>query len=86
MLYAWEDEEKHLRNRAPRAFQQPRYSFTILLPARHEEAVIQETIERVVDLKYPHELVQVLVIIESGDSGTIEQVNQPRGDKRPNRP
>jgi glycosyltransferase XagB len=80
MLYAWEDEEKHLRNRAPHAFLQPRYSFTILLPARHEEAVIQETIERVVGLKYPPDLVQVLVIIESGDSGTIEQVNHKLGE------
>jgi cellulose synthase/poly-beta-1,6-N-acetylglucosamine synthase-like glycosyltransferase len=29
-----------------------------------------------VDLDYPHELVQVLIVIEAGDSGTIEKVNQ----------
>src|SRR5262249_16972993 len=47
-----------------------------LLPARHEEAVIQDTIQRVVDLNYPRELVQVLVVIEAGDKGTIGKVNQ----------
>ncbi len=76
MLYAWEDEEKQERNRAPVTFEPPRLSFTVLLPARHEEAVIQETIQRVVDLNYPYELVQVLVVIEVGDSGTIAKVNE----------
>src|SRR6266545_4697104 len=76
MLYAWEDEEKRVRNRVPTTFAPPQRSFTILLPARHEEAVIQDTIQRVVDLHYPRELVQVLVVIEAGDSGTIDKVNE----------
>src|SRR6266545_1345514 len=76
MLYAWEDEEKRVRNRVPTTFAPPQRSFTILLPARHEEAVIQDTIQRVVDLHYPRELVQVLVVIEAGDSGTIAKVNE----------
>jgi cellulose synthase/poly-beta-1,6-N-acetylglucosamine synthase-like glycosyltransferase len=76
MLYAWEDDEKRGRNRVPTTFAPPRYSFTVLLPARHEEAVIQDTIQRVVDLNYPRELVQVLVVIEAGDHGTIAKVNE----------
>lgn len=76
MLYAWEDEDKHVRSRAPAGYEPPRLSFTILLPARHEEAVIQDTIQRVVDLDYPHTLVQVLVVIEAGDAGTIAKVNE----------
>lgn len=76
MLYAWEDNEKRVRNRVPTTFAPPRHRFTILLPARHEEAVIQETIQRVVDLNYPRQLVQVLVVIEAGDSGTIAKVNE----------
>jgi cellulose synthase/poly-beta-1,6-N-acetylglucosamine synthase-like glycosyltransferase len=75
MLYAWEDEEKQARRSAPSTFEAPRTRFTVLLPARHEEAVIQDTIQRVVDLDYPHELVQVLVVIEAGDHGTIDKVN-----------
>ena len=74
MLYAWEDEEKYVRNRVPLSFERPRQSFTILLPARHEEAVIQDTMQRVVDLAYPREMVQILVVIEAGDAGTIAAV------------
>jgi cellulose synthase/poly-beta-1,6-N-acetylglucosamine synthase-like glycosyltransferase len=76
MLYAWEDEEKHRRNSVPQTFDPPRRSFTLLLPARHEEAVIQDTIQHMVDLNYPSELVQVLVVIEEGDAGTIAKVRE----------
>jgi len=76
MLYAWEDEEKLSRNSVPDTYAPPHISFTLLLPARHEEAVIQDTIQRVVDLNYPAELVQVLIVIEAGDGGTIGKVNE----------
>lgn len=76
MLYAWEDEDKGRNSRVPTTYAPPKYSFTVLLPARHEEAVIQDTIQRVVDLNYPRELVQILVVIEPRDSGTIDQVVQ----------
>jgi cellulose synthase/poly-beta-1,6-N-acetylglucosamine synthase-like glycosyltransferase len=75
MLYAWEDEEKVRRNSVPDTFEPPRHSFTLLLPARHEEDVIQDTMQRVVDLNYPPELVHVLIVIEAGDRGTIGKVN-----------
>jgi glycosyltransferase XagB len=76
MLYAWEDDEKLRKNRVPAVFEPPQSRFTIMLPARHEEEVIQETIQRTVDLNYPRELVQILVVIEAGDSGTIAEVRQ----------
>jgi cellulose synthase/poly-beta-1,6-N-acetylglucosamine synthase-like glycosyltransferase len=76
MLYAWEDEEKPRRNSVPDVFEPPGHSFTLLLPARHEEAVIQDTIQRVVDLRYPPQLVQILVVIEAGDAGTIAKVEE----------
>jgi cellulose synthase/poly-beta-1,6-N-acetylglucosamine synthase-like glycosyltransferase len=74
MLYAWEDDQKLRMNRVPATFEPPRKRFTVMLPARHEEEVIQETIQRTVDLNYPRELVQVLVVIEAGDHGTIAEV------------
>jgi cellulose synthase/poly-beta-1,6-N-acetylglucosamine synthase-like glycosyltransferase len=74
MLYAWEDADRYPRSRAPEHFRPPRLRFTVLLPARHEEAVIGDTIQHVVDLKYPADLVQVLVVIEAGDRGTIAEV------------
>jgi glycosyltransferase XagB len=76
MLYVWEDRLKSSRNRAPKTFDKPSQRFTLLLPARHEEDVIQDTIQRVVELRYPSELVQVLVIIEAGDGGTIAKVRE----------
>jgi glycosyltransferase XagB len=76
MLYAWEDPNKLKRNQAPERFLEPELSFTILLPARHEEAVIQDTIQRMVDLDYPREKVQILVIVERGDRGTIQKVSK----------
>ncbi len=47
-----------------------------MLPARHEEAVIAETIQRLVELNYPASLVQILVVMESGDHGTIDIVRR----------
>jgi len=82
MLYAWESEERHSRNSVPRQYESPRLSFTLLLPARHEEAVIQETIHRMVNLHYPRHLVQILVVIEVGDTGTIAKVEETIADLR----
>ena len=76
MLYAWEDEDKWTQNRAPTTFEDPRHRFTVLLPARHEEAVIQDTIQRVVDLDYPRDLVEGIVVVESGDEGNIAKVRE----------
>jgi glycosyltransferase XagB len=83
MLYAWEDGEKSQRNSVPATFTPPCRSFTILLPARHEEEVIQDTIQKVVELNYPRELVQVLVVIEAGDHGTIAKVEEKLAELRP---
>jgi cellulose synthase/poly-beta-1,6-N-acetylglucosamine synthase-like glycosyltransferase len=84
MLYAWEDEGRHQYSRAPATFEPAQLRFTILLPARHEEAVIQDTIQRVVDLEYPRHLVQILVVVEAGDAGTIGQIRAwlDRSDNR----
>lgn len=82
MLYVWEDEEKRRRSEAPLTFEPPQRSFTLLLPARHEEAVIQETIQRVVDLNYPRELVQILVILAADDLGTMAKVNEKLAELR----
>lgn len=73
-LYAWEHESRHAGSRAPETHALPTTSFTILLPARHEEEVIADTIERMVQLDYPRDLVQVLVIMEAGDLQTIGPV------------
>lgn len=72
-LYIWYKEDSH---KAPQTFELPLVSFTIIIPARHEEEVIQDTIQSVVDLRYPKELVQILVIVEDDDIGTVYNVNK----------
>lgn len=70
-VYTWDQPDAFLKAKAPDVFRMPKKSFTVLLPARHEEEVIQDTIERAVGVRYPKQLVEIFVICESGDSGTI---------------
>jgi glycosyltransferase XagB len=70
-LYAWDDLKRMSRARAPRRFEKPHYGFTVLLPARHEEAVIGETLRRLSKAHYPSELVELMVICTEDDTGTI---------------
>lgn len=76
MLYTWDCPEAYEAAKAPRSFKPPQKSFTVMLPARHEEEVIQQTIERVVRTNYPRHLLEVIVICESGDLGTIEKAEE----------
>ena len=46
-LFIWEKPEHAWMNHAPTVYRDPCLTFTILLPARHEEAVYQETIQKV---------------------------------------
>jgi cellulose synthase/poly-beta-1,6-N-acetylglucosamine synthase-like glycosyltransferase len=56
---------------APEVFQPPRLSFTVMLPARHEEPVIGTTIGRIARANYPPGLLQILVVCAADDEGTI---------------
>ncbi len=47
-----------------------------MLPARHEEEVIQMTIDRVVRANYPLSLLEVVVICSIDDTGTIAKAQQ----------
>ena len=69
MLYTWDQPDAQARARAPARFLPPQKSFTVMLPARHEEAVIQTTIDRVVRAHYPLHLLEVVVICSADDRG-----------------
>ena len=73
-LYTWDRPPGEAR--APDTFVAPRLSFTVMLPARHEEAVIQTTIERAVKANYPSDLLQVFVICSADDHGTIAKAEE----------
>jgi cellulose synthase/poly-beta-1,6-N-acetylglucosamine synthase-like glycosyltransferase len=72
-LFIWENPEHLLLNRAPKVYHDPYFSFTILLPARHEEDVYRETIQKIYDLNYPKELMQIIAICREDDPGTIAE-------------
>jgi cellulose synthase/poly-beta-1,6-N-acetylglucosamine synthase-like glycosyltransferase len=76
MLYTWDRPEAYLKAKAPTHFLSPTRSFTVMLPARHEEDVIQTTIERVVRANYPKHLLEVVVICKTDDQGTIDTAEE----------
>lgn len=76
MLYSWETADRLQESGVHAPFSPPHYSFTVLLPARHEEEVIYDTIHRVWDANYPKELLQVLVICHESDGGTIAEAKR----------
>src|SRR5215469_6763633 len=71
-LYIWEEPEQAWLNSAPTIYRQPELSFTILLPAYHEEDLYADTIQKVYDLNYPKRLVQILALLRQHDTGTIK--------------
>lgn len=75
-LFIWEEPDRAWLNHSPGEYIAPKTSFTVLLPARNEEAVIAETIDKICRMNYPQALIQVLVICEIGDVRTIERVRE----------
>jgi cellulose synthase/poly-beta-1,6-N-acetylglucosamine synthase-like glycosyltransferase len=71
MLYTWDRADAYQKAKAPTEFLPPQKSFTVMLPARHEEDVIQTTIERVVRANYPGHMLETIVICKTDDEGTI---------------
>jgi len=76
MLFTWNDARREAEFGAPKEFAPPQKSFTVLLPARHEEEVIQHTIEGVLRANYPLDLLEVVVICRIDDEGTIAKVQE----------
>src|SRR5690348_11108125 len=79
MLYTWDSPESYVKAKAPSTFLPATRSFTVMLPARHEEDVIQSTIERVVRANYPSHLLEVVVICKTDDQGTIQKASEKIG-------
>jgi cellulose synthase/poly-beta-1,6-N-acetylglucosamine synthase-like glycosyltransferase len=76
MLYSWNDAGRKEEYGAPAEFIPPQKSFTVMLPARHEEDVIQHTIEGMLAANYPRELLEIVVICRIDDKGTITKVQE----------
>ena len=71
MIYAWESPENAEEFSSPTTFDAPVNTFTALVPARHEEGVIAQTIATINNIDYPEELKEIIVICRSDDTTTI---------------
>ena len=76
MLYAWEDPENAERHKSPKELVPPKFSFTALIPARHEGAVIKDTIETVSAINYPNSLKETLILCREDDTETIAKAQE----------
>jgi glycosyltransferase XagB len=76
LLYAWDDTKTLDNNAAPKKYFEPHLSFSALIPARNEEAVISDTIAEIEAIKYPASLKEIIVICKSDDIGTITKVQE----------
>ena len=73
MIYTWDQPRAQELARIPAARADPARSFTVIVPARHEEDVIQVTVDRLAQARYPASLVQIIVVCSADDEGTIER-------------
>ena len=70
MLYAWENPTNSKKHSSPSVFASPFNTFSILIPARREEEVIESTIQAMSRIDYPTHLVEVLILIREDDKST----------------
>jgi cellulose synthase/poly-beta-1,6-N-acetylglucosamine synthase-like glycosyltransferase len=67
-LYAWndpQDAESDTKTSLPQT------SFTAILPARHEQEVIADTIRAISQIDYPQQLTQTIIVCRNDDPETI---------------
>lgn len=76
MLYAWENPENALHHRSPTLYRPPQKSFTAIIPARHEEKVIADTIRALNNIRYPEDLKEIIVVCTDEDLKTIDEVKK----------
>ncbi len=76
MLYVWEDIKNKDTDNESLVLVRPMHSFTALIPARHEEKVIADTLHAVSAIEYPEQMKETLVICRSDDVNTILTVQK----------
>ena len=68
MLHAWRDPETHAATGFEGVIGLAERSFSLLVPARHEQSVLEHTLEQILRLDYP--LFEVIVIVGHDDPDT----------------
>ena len=82
MLYAWRTPGTLADSRLEADGRRPKHSFSLIIPARHEEAVLETTLSRLISSDYGD--YEVLVVVGSDDPGTRE-VAERMADRHPER-
>jgi glycosyltransferase XagB len=84
MLYTWNSYKDDEAIEPPKKILPPSTSFSILLPVRHEEKVLPDTLRALEKIEYPKELVEIIILIREDDLKTIavakkiiEEINAP---------
>ena len=68
MLHAWRTPASLLATGFPTSQTEPSHSFSLIVPARHEEAVLGATLERLAGSHHPH--FEVLAVVGDDDPDT----------------
>ena len=77
-LYIWNAPERVREAGEPETLEKPHHGFTVLLPARHEAAVIGETLRRLGEANYPKSKLELMVICTSDDLETIQAAQEAK--------
>jgi cellulose synthase/poly-beta-1,6-N-acetylglucosamine synthase-like glycosyltransferase len=70
MLHAWRTPDSLTESRLEPDGREMAYSFSLIVPARHEEAVLETTLSRLISSDHPD--FEVLVVVGADDPGTRE--------------
>ncbi len=76
LLHIWNEPRPSASPGRPKVDLPPKFRFSLLLPARHEERVIAQTIRQVLSTNYPVDLFEVIVICEQSDTATIAKARE----------
>ncbi len=76
MLYAWENPKEVSKHKSPNRLFPPSLSFSIIVPARSEKAVIKDTILALERINYPDNLKEIIIVCRSDDKETINEVKR----------
>jgi glycosyltransferase XagB len=72
MLFTWSNKEQVEKNDKLKLGLTPNTTFTILLPAWHEQNVIADTLKSIDRLNYPRHLYEVLILLRPQDPETVK--------------
>ena len=73
MLYAWENPIQAKRRESPKKYLKPAYTFSAIVPVRHEEKVIEDTVRAIDKIDYPDDMKEIIIVCRHDDTQTITE-------------